>query len=634
MTRTLRTLTAGTALLTLLWTADAFAGRGGGMRGGGGGFGGGMRGGMGMGGMGGMGGMRGSMGGMPGGMGGMPGGMGGMNRGMGGMGGGMPNRGGFNNNPSGAGLRNNPTGAGFGNNPTGAGFRNNPSGAGFGNNPTGAGFRNNPSGAGFNNAPQLGNRNVGAGNVGLGNRNIGAGNIGSGNRVGNANAINRGGDVGIGSGAELGNRNINTGNINAGNRVVNNTVNRPVNVSGNGNNLANANGGWRGQYDGYHPNIGNGYWNGNHSNGWGYGLAYGAGYNRGYGAGALTTAGLGLAGYGLGWGLGGLGYGGIGAWGWGSPTYAWGYAGYSNPYYDNTYATSYYGQAASTPAYSYAEPINTTAAPPEQSVTDKATAIFDQGVAAFKTNDYAPALKQTQQALALMPNDATLHEFLGLVLFAQRQYEQAAAPLHAVLSVGPGWNWTTLSGMYPDVATYTDQIRALESYVKKDPKSANARFVLAYHYLCQGHDEAAITELKDVLKLKPDDALSKQLVAQFQPGKVPAAEAPDAGAPAPAAAPEKEGKLAGNWTARPAKGTSIALKIKDDGAFTWTVNAAPKPAATIDGTSQLADGVLTLQAKEGTQGALAGKVAWKDDDHFTFRLLGGPPDDPGLSFAR
>ena len=37
-----------------------------------------------------------------------------------------------------------------------------------------------------------------------------------------------------------------------------------------------------------------------------------------------------------------------------------------------------------------------------------------------------------------------------LVLFAQGKYEQAAAPLYSVLSVGPGWDWTTLIGNYSD----------------------------------------------------------------------------------------------------------------------------------------------------------------------------------------
>ncbi|HWE35369.1 MAG TPA: tetratricopeptide repeat protein [Isosphaeraceae bacterium] len=566
MTCTLRRLAAGSALLILLSAPGAFAGgRGGGARGGMGG--GGFRGGMG------------------GGMGRMPmGGMGGMGRSpMGGMGGG-----GMGRTPSG-GQRSPSGNMGMQNR---GGFANNPRGAGFGNNPTGAGFANNPRGAGFNNAPQLGNRNINNGNVGLGNRNINNGNVGLGNRQG----------IGVN---------------NSGNTIAsNNTINRPINANGNG--------GWRGQYDGYHPGLNNGYWNGNHSNGWGWG----------YGGAAL---GAGLAGYGLGAAYG-LGNYGVGAWGWGSPTYAWGYASYSNPYYDASYAPSYGQQAAtptqtaSTQSYDYAQPINTAAPPPEPSVTDRATASFDQAVDAFKAGDYGQALKLNQQALALMPNDGTLHEFLALVLFAQKKYEQAAAPLYAVLSVGPGWDWTTLSGMYAETDTYTAQLRALESYIKSHPKSANARFVLAYHYLVEGHDEAAIKELKDVLALKPDDTLSAQLVRQFQPGRPPAAEAPDAGATSPK--PAGEGKLAGSWTASPAKGTKIALKVGDDGGFSWTVTAAPKPPATIAGTSNLADGVLTLAAKDGPQGALAGQVAWKDDNHFTFRLVGAPPDDKGLTFAR
>ena len=84
------------------------------------------------------------------------------------------------------------------------------------------------------------------------------------------------------------------------------------------------------------------------------------------------------------------------------------------------------------------------------------------------------------------PTTRRMHEFLALALFAQGKYEQAAAPLYAVLSVGPGWDWTTLSGMYPDVDTYTAQLRDLEAYVKANPNSAHARFVLAYQYLCRG----------------------------------------------------------------------------------------------------------------------------------------------------
>ena len=47
------------------------------------------------------------------------------------------------------------------------------------------------------------------------------------------------------------------------------------------------------------------------------------------------------------------------------------------------------------------------------------------------------------------------------------------------------------AGCYPDVDTYTGQLRKLEAYVRSNPNSAHARFVLAYQYLCEGHDENA-----------------------------------------------------------------------------------------------------------------------------------------------
>jgi tetratricopeptide (TPR) repeat protein len=356
----------------------------------------------------------------------------------------------------------------------------------------------------------------------------------------------------------------------------------------------------RNQYNQYHPGMVNGYWNGNGYGGYGYG------------------------GYGYG--------GGVGAWGAGSPMYGWGYSGYSNPYYGAYSGTggvapgSTAQQSAAAP-YNYSQPISTTAAPPDQAVASQSTSAFDQARGAFKAGDYGQALQLDQQALAQMPNDTTMHEFLALVLFAQGKFDQAASPLYAVLSVGPGWDWTTLSGMYPDVATYTGQLRALEANVRANPDAAAGHFVLAYHYLCQAHVDNAVAQLKRAVQLQPADTLSAQLIAQLQPssGSQPSPAVPVAGA---------EGKLAGNWAAAPGNNAQITLAIQDDGHFTWAASSPGKPTTTITGASALADGVLTLTAQGSQDGALTGKVAWKDADHFTFQLVGAPSTDPGLSFAR
>ena len=93
-------------------------------------------------------------------------------------------------------------------------------------------------------------------------------------------------------------------------------------------------------------------------------------------------------------------------------------------------------------------------------------ALFDAGRASFQQGNYTDALQQADAALAKLPNDTTLHEFRALCLFALGRYDEAAAALYAVLSVGPGWDWTTLIGLYPDVDVYTAQLRALEDYCR------------------------------------------------------------------------------------------------------------------------------------------------------------------------
>jgi tetratricopeptide (TPR) repeat protein len=359
------------------------------------------------------------------------------------------------------------------------------------------------------------------------------------------------------------------------------------------------------QYDQYHPGMGSGYYG--H-----YGYAGGMG------------------------GYGGYGYGsGVGAWGMGSPMYGWGYSNYSNAY-SGLGPIGGGGNQPGPPPFDYSQPISTTAEAPSAPVASTATAGFDQARDAFRQGNYALAVQLAEQALGQMPNDPNIHQFLALGLFAQGQYDQAAAPLYAVLTIGPGWNWTTLISAYAEADTYTQQLRALEAYVRANPQSAPAHFVVGYHYLTQGHNDAAAKQFEDAARLQPSDKLSAQLAAQLQP---PASQPPSSDGAAPPTATASadsapQGKLAGRWTATPAQDARVALSIMDNGDFTWAVTSTGKPAKTITGKSTYANGVLTLAGQDGQLGALAGQVAWQDDNHMTFRVLGAPQDDPGLKFER
>src|SRR6202012_99972 len=131
-------------------------------------------------------------------------------------------------------------------------------------------------------------------------------------------------------------------------------------------------------------------------------------------------------------------------------------------------------------------PLDLASAPPAQQVVQSAEASFDTARQAFHSGDYIKALSLADQALTQTPNDPILHEFRATTLFALRRYDEAAVPFYTVLSAGPGWDWTTLIGLYPAVETYTDQLRALEAYCNANPRAASARFVLASLYLTQG----------------------------------------------------------------------------------------------------------------------------------------------------
>jgi tetratricopeptide (TPR) repeat protein len=189
---------------------------------------------------------------------------------------------------------------------------------------------------------------------------------------------------------------------------------------------------------------------------------------------------------------------------------------YDNPYYDaSSYAPEGVTNYTVPQALDYSEPIpetsDTEAENTDQDVVDDAMNHFNLARAYFKKGMYANATAEVEQALAELPGDRSMHEFLALSLFARGRYQAAAGALYAVLAGGPGMDWNTLAGLYPNTETYTAQLRRLADYVGKHPKDTSSRFLLAYHYLVLNDRDAALTELRTVTKLRPDDKLSAQL---------------------------------------------------------------------------------------------------------------------------
>src|SRR5262249_21275863 len=138
---------------------------------------------------------------------------------------------------------------------------------------------------------------------------------------------------------------------------------------------------------------------------------------------------------------------GLTTWGVNRLGYGFGYSDYSNPYYEESMPAVYTEPVITMPVEPVQEVAGAADPPLPPGVSAEAVAKFDQARAAFLEGKYDEALKLTDAAVAKMPRDAVLHEFRSLVLFALQRYRESAATIHAVLDVGPGWDWKTLSSL-------------------------------------------------------------------------------------------------------------------------------------------------------------------------------------------
>jgi tetratricopeptide (TPR) repeat protein len=313
----------------------------------------------------------------------------------------------------------------------------------------------------------------------------------------------------------------------------------------------------------------------------------------------------------------------------GSLFYNTGYYAYVNPYYVATPVVVQY------PVLNYSVPIQTTVLPPEENspVERAALTASDQARNSFSRGNYAQALDQIDTALAQTPGDGVLHEFRALTLFALRRYKESAATLYAVLSVGPGWDWTTMIGLYPNEDVYASQLRALEAYVRQNPNAADGHFVLAYQYMTGGHPEEAAEQYQDVIHLVPNDSVSRQMLTLLNSSNDQQAPEPTASAPPQtnAGPPVDRNDILGRWTApSPADGT-VDFSLQNDGRFVWKFSQANN-AQTFAGKFELAGNTLVLDYDNG--GTMVAKLGVQGPDRFHFEMVGGPPNDPGLAFAR
>jgi len=297
---------------------------------------------------------------------------------------------------------------------------------------------------------------------------------------------------------------------------------------------------------------------------------------------------------------------GLTCWGINSMAYSFGTTVYVNPYYvgpSSGGALDY-----SQPQFVSSQPGKDGSSSPPPQVPEQGLQVFEQARTAFHSGDYGRARELADQALKSMPHDALVQEFRALTFFAQQDYRNAATVLHSVLAVSPGWDWTTMSQLYPSLEAYTTHLRALEQWTKAHPSDPEGHFVLAYHYLTCGHQDDAAKQMELVVKELPDDRVSARLLDQLT-GDAPQ-PAPDTVGDtvvdANRANPNTKkldtpglqlSQVAGAWAAQ-THDASYRLELKDGGRFVWTYQHESQ-RQTVVGVYALKDSTLALEPDGG-----------------------------------
>ncbi len=205
---------------------------------------------------------------------------------------------------------------------------------------------------------------------------------------------------------------------------------------------------------------------------------------------------------------------GLGSW-W--PNYYYYDYGYGYPY-DYGYDYPYYGN------YDYGYDVPYTVSTPETVETEtpvlagsEAADFQSQALEAFQQGEYRDAARLATHAIVDDPKNQEAHLLLTQALFAVGQYRGAATEAHAVAALGATPDWSKLIGIYNNnVDPYTQQLRALEKFVRDNKTKPEGRFLLGFQYMIDGHHAVARDQLLQALQMTPRDNVAAQLLVSLR----------------------------------------------------------------------------------------------------------------------
>jgi len=167
----------------------------------------------------------------------------------------------------------------------------------------------------------------------------------------------------------------------------------------------------------------------------------------------------------------------------------------------------------------------------------EALSYADRGETAFKAGNYTQAVSDWKHALVDDPQNGTLGMMLAQAMFASGSYAEAAGATQMAMSLLPQEQWGVVvrnyTDLYPNVQSYTDQLRALEKARNGKTTDPALRFLLGFHYNYLGYPTQAARELAKAIELAPQDEMSRQMLNMIKgvatPTSQPALSVPTPG---------------------------------------------------------------------------------------------------------
>ena len=136
------------------------------------------------------------------------------------------------------------------------------------------------------------------------------------------------------------------------------------------------------------------------------------------------------------------------------------------------------------------------------------------------TRQHNKGIAECERAVALNPNSAIAHAYLGRALYWADRPEEAIPLLNKAIRLNPippTWYLMSLSMAYRDTGRYEESISACRKALDREPRDVFVHLALAATYIFSGRHEEARVEAAEILRIDPKFSLEP--LAKTRPHK-------------------------------------------------------------------------------------------------------------------